>query len=153
DPPGGPADLVAARTLRHEVATPDGFAGATALRIIRWGPPQDEGLLSLQPPDIHPVLEGPVDATIDLLAPAAGARLTAPGAADEPDFRFAFDDPQPDVSSLHVIVIAETAGRARVIDRDLEGAIVQRSREGARTLYTWRPAWRPMSCPERELRW
>src|SRR5262249_30756762 len=153
DPPGSLADLEAARPLRRAVTGPDGLAGATAIRVLRWAPPQDEGPLSIQPSELHPVIEGPVDEPTALWSPPADARLPARAAADEPEFRFAFEDPPPDVSSLHVVILAETRGRARVIDRDLEEAIVQRSRDGAHTVYAWRPAWRPMACPERELRW
>jgi hypothetical protein len=153
DPPVTWFDLAAARAARHCTGFVCEMPSRGTVRIAQWGPPGEDGLMALQPPILRAVVEGTIDPAIALDSPADRAGLHARSPADEPEFRFTLPETPADLGRVRIIVVAGTEGRIRVIDRDLEDSIVQRVQSGDRTTLIWRPAWRPMACPDRELRW
>jgi hypothetical protein len=153
DPPLAPRDLAAARPARRLAATLAEASAAPSIRILRWTAPEDEGALAHEPPVVKEVLAGTVDSRVSLVAPAAGTTLRARVPDDEPEFRFQIASLPAHLCRFRILVFSESGGRTRVVERVLDDSILQKSKDDGRTTLAWRPAWRSMKCPERELRW
>jgi hypothetical protein len=150
--PPGP-DLALARPGRRLARTPAEIAGASRVRLARWGAPQDDGLLAMLPKDLVVVLDGTVDRGVRLVAPADGVVLRAREPEDEPEFRFTVEGAAPCAHDVRIILVAETSAGTKLVVRELDEATLQSSEAGAASTLAWRPSWRPMCHAERELRW
>ena len=118
--PGGTDAVARARPSRPFARAPEALGTGFALRLLKWAPPADDGLLAMLPPDLFPVDRGDVDPGIRLLAPADGATLAARSAEDEPEFRFvpgavAHDHGDCCHGGLKVIILSSEGTRTRVI--------------------------------------
>jgi hypothetical protein len=146
-------DLAAARPARPLARTIRALETAERVRVVRWSPPRGEGFLGTLPADLSCLFEAEVDPAVRLLSPPAEASLSARSAEDEPEFRFAVDGGPPCGHDVRVILLTESPGGFHAVVRELDEATLQTGDSGDAELCAWRPSWRPMCHPERELRW
>jgi hypothetical protein len=152
DAPRGRVPFTEARPQRACTSTLEAAAAAPVIRLFHWSPPGLEGPAAALPPELVRVLDARRDETLELLEPAADARLPARSAEDEPEFRFRAGR-LPAGAEVQIVVVAETPDRDRVLVRHLHDPVVRPGGPPDDPVMAWRPGWRPMDCAERELRW